>query len=128
MFLHILKIIMSLISGYLFIKWCPVIELLSLSDIIVKLVLNPVKFFASSIAFFTGFLINADLIRKEIQLLGNLLHGKFSMEVLALPLHFIAFYFLSTIGVWQTLLFLGLALIYGMISLDFSEKSRRAPW
>ncbi|WP_456274201.1 hypothetical protein [Bacillus sp. AK031] len=128
MFVHILKMVMSLISGYLFIKWCPVIELLSVSDIIVKLVLNPVKFFASSVAFMTGFLINADLIKKEIGLLIDLFQGRLSVELLVIPLHLMCFYLLSTIGIWQTLIFLCLALIYGMISVDFSGGNRRTTW
>jgi hypothetical protein len=125
LFLHILKMAMALVSGYLFIKWCPIIELLSVSDIIVTLVLNPVKFFASSIAFMTGFLINADLMKKEIGLLIDLFQGRVSVELFSIPLHLLCFYYLSTIGIWQTLIFLCLALIYGMISVDFSRENRR---
>ncbi|MGM0845992.1 MAG: hypothetical protein ACQEUT_13535 [Bacillota bacterium] len=124
MLVYTLKIFMSLVTGYLFIKWCPVIELLSISDIIVELVLNPFMFFASSLAFMTCFLINADLIKKEILLLSNLIVGQYSVEVLVIPLHIAGIYFLSTIGLWQTLLFLCLGLIYGMISVDFSESRR----
>ncbi|TYS18967.1 hypothetical protein FZC78_05590 [Rossellomorea vietnamensis] len=127
MLVYLLKIFMSLITGYLFIMWCPVIELLSFSDIIVKLVLNPIQFFASSIAFMAGVLVNADLIKKEFLLLAHFFQGEYSFEVLAIPLHIAGLCFLSTIGIWQTLLFLCLALFYGMISVDFS-KSRRAPW
>jgi hypothetical protein len=124
--LSIFKLAMSLLAGYLFIKWFPVIELVSISDIIVELVLSPVKFFASSIAFMAGFLINADLIKKEIAVIIDLFQGDYSAELLLLPLHIAGFFLLSTVGLWQTLLFLCLALIYGMISVDFSGNGRRA--
>ncbi|MGF2616896.1 hypothetical protein FZC84_03490 [Rossellomorea vietnamensis] len=127
MLFNILKICMSFITGYLFIKWCPVIELLSISDIIVKLVLNPIQFFASSLAFMSGLIISADLIKKEALLLAAFFHGEYSQEILAIPIHIAGIYFLSTIGIWQTIIFLCSALIYGMLSIDFSE-SRRAPW
>ncbi|WP_421379298.1 hypothetical protein ACOJQI_15090 [Bacillus salacetis] len=126
MLLSIFKLAVSLITGYLFIKWCPVIELVSVSDIIVELVLDPVKFFASSIAFMAGFLINADLIKKEIAMIIDLFHGEYSAEIFLIPLHIGGFYLLSIAGLWQTLLFLCLALVYGMISVDFSGNSRRS--
>jgi hypothetical protein len=128
LFVHMLKMVMSLISGYLFIKWFPEMELLRLSDIIVELVLNPVEFFASSIAFMTAFLINADLMKKEIGLLIDLFQGRVSIVLFAIPLHIMCFYYLSIIGVWQTLILLCLALIYGMISVDFSGENRRTTW
>ena len=126
MLVHILKVILSVLSGYLFIKWFPVNELVSVSDLIVELVLSPVMFFASSIAFMAGFLISADLIKKETTMLLELFHGEYSAEILFIPLHIVGFYVLSTISLWQTVLLLSLALVYGMISVDFSGISRRA--
>jgi hypothetical protein len=124
--LSILKLAVSLLSGYLFIKWFPVLEVRSVSDIIVELVLSPVSFFASSLAFLAGFLLNADLIKNEITLVMDLLRGEYSAELLIIPVHIAGLYLLSTTGLWQTLLFLCLALVYGMISVDFSGNSRRA--
>ncbi|WP_044022950.1 hypothetical protein [Bacillus sp. SG-1] len=126
MLVHILKVVLSVLSGYLFIKWFPVNELVSVSDLIVELVLSPVMFFASSIAFMAGFLISADLIKKETTMILELFHGGYSAEILFIPVHIVGFYVLSTISLWQTLLLLSLALVYGMISVDFSGISRRA--
>jgi hypothetical protein len=123
--LTIFRIAMSLISGYLFIKWCPVIELVSMSDIIVQLVLSPVKFFASSISLMAGILLNAELFKEEAAMVMNIVHRPFPSEALVFPIHIAGLYFLSTLGLWQTMLFLCLALIYGMISVDFSGKTRR---
>ncbi|WP_409251207.1 hypothetical protein V1502_13735 [Bacillus sp. SCS-153A] len=126
MLLHSLKVILSFLSGYLFIKWCPVSELAGISDLIVELVLNPVAFFASSIAFMAGFLLSADLIKKETTMLVQIFYGEYSAELIMFPVHIGGFYVLSTISLWLTMLLLSLALVYGMISVDFSGISRRA--
>ncbi|RIW28009.1 hypothetical protein D3H55_22400 [Bacillus salacetis] len=121
----ILKVALSFLAGYLFINWCPVITLIRVSDMIVEFVLNPVRFFASSIAFMAAVLISAELIKNEASMILNLFQGNCSAEILVFPIHLAGVYYLSTIGLWQTMLLLSLSIVYGMISIDFSGNSRR---
>lgn len=65
----LMKLLFGYICGLLFIVWIPIHFPNTLSDIIVEVVLSPVPFIASILAFFIGFLINADLIKNGIEML-----------------------------------------------------------
>lgn len=117
----LMKLLFGYICGLLFIVWIPIHFPNTLSDIIVEVVLSPVPFIASILAFFIGFLINADLIKNGIEMLvvsrwrGRLL----KLECLLLFFVCLSFYFLSMVSLWPTVAFFCFSLLYGMISLDY---------
>ncbi len=117
----LIKLLFGYICGLLFIVWIPIHFPNKLSDIIVEVVLSPVPFIASILAFFIGFIINADLIKNGIEMMvvsrwrGKLL----KLECLLLFCVCLSFYFLSMVSLWPAIAFFCFSLLYGMISLDY---------
>ncbi len=118
----LIKMISIFILGYLFIKWFPDVEWKDISEIIVQCVLNPIRFFAASIAFMAGLVVQGNVLKKEYYTIIRLLNGKAHKELLIIPFHFIIIYFLSLIGDWQTVIFSLLSMFYGIISIDFRRQ------
>lgn len=123
-FVYVKKIIQLLIGyicGFLFIMWIPIHLPNKLSDIIVEVVLNPVPFVASILAFFIGFLLHADLLKKGIEMMAiSMWRGKFlKFEILFIFFVFLSFYLLSLQALWPAVIFFCFSFLYGMISLDY---------
>ncbi|XXM74145.1 hypothetical protein ACQ0QQ_09855 [Lysinibacillus sphaericus] len=112
----------SFILGYLFIKWFPEIESAEASGVITELVLHPVEFFASSIMFIFGFIVQGSLVKAECLFIIRLSKGNVHKELLIVPVHACMIYGLSMFGIWETLFFSFLAVFYGIISLDLRRQ------
>ncbi|MBM7584379.1 hypothetical protein JOC86_000916 [Bacillus pakistanensis] len=121
----LMKVTMMFLAGYLFIAWTPSV-LTNPSDMIAQLVIEPFQFFAASIAFISGLLLNASLTQKSILLVLKIFRRKINIEFIIVPLHILSFYILSLFGFWKTIIYFGLGIIYGMISGDFRTRKRRA--
>jgi hypothetical protein len=119
---NMFRLIGSFILGYLFIKWFPEIESNQASEVIIELVLHPVEFFASSIMFILGFIVQGRLVKDECLLLLRLSKGYFHKELLIVPFHVCMIYGLSLFGLWGALFFSFLAVFYGIISLDLRRQ------
>ncbi|PFA63846.1 hypothetical protein CN378_16275 [Bacillus sp. AFS015802] len=119
---HFVKLIITFLLGYLFITWFPVTERFSSREFIVELVLNPVQFFAASIAFIVGVLVQGNVLKAELYSILRLRNGKLHKELAIIVLHIGLIYLLSAYGGWQTLIFSCSALFYGIISIDFRRQ------
>ncbi|TMU86728.1 hypothetical protein FGG79_00845 [Bacillus sp. BHET2] len=119
---HVVKILFTLLLGYLFITWFPVEERLNNPEFIVELVLNPVQFFASSFAFMIGLMVQGNVLTVEFSSILHLLRGKLHKELLLVPIHIVVICLLGTYGLWQTMIFSCLAIFYGIISIDFRRQ------
>ncbi len=117
----LLKLFFGYICGLLFIVWIPIHFPNNLSDIIVEVILSPVPFVASILAFFIGFLINADLIKNGIEMMVvSRWRGKvLKLEFLLLFFVCLSFYLLAMVSLWPAVAFFCFSLLYGMISLDY---------
>jgi hypothetical protein len=119
---HFVKLIITFLLGYLFITWFPATESLNNPEFIVELVLNPVQFFAASIAFMTGLMVQVNVLKVEIYSILQLWRGKLHKELSIIPFHIGVIYALSGYGVWQTMIFSFSAFFYGIISIDFRRQ------
>ena len=119
---HFVKLIMTFLLGYLFITWFPASERFDKPEFIVELVLNPVQFFAASIAFMVGLMVQGNVLKAEMFSILQLINGKLHKELMIIPFHTGVLFVLSGYGVWQTMIFSCLAFIYGIISLDFRRQ------
>jgi hypothetical protein len=117
----IMKLLFGYICGLLFIVWVPIHLPNKLSEIIIEVVLSPVPFIASILAFFIGFLLHADLIKNGIEMMAiSMWRGKLlKLECLFLFCVLLSFYLLSIISLWPALAFFCFSCLYGMISLDY---------
>lgn len=117
----IIQLFIGYICGFLYILWIPIHLPNPLSEIIVEIVLNPVPFVASILAFFIGFLIHADLIKKGIEMMAiGLWSEKFvKIEILFIFFVFISLFLLSLLALWPALIFFCFSFLYGMLSLDY---------
>jgi hypothetical protein len=112
----------TFLLGYLFIKWFPDVKIHHASDVIVELVLHPVEFFAASIVFIFGFIVQGNLLKFEIFYVLRLFKGNVHRELLIVPIHACMIYGLTIFGLWETLFFSFLAVFYGIISLDLRRQ------
>jgi hypothetical protein len=116
------KLIITFLLGYLFITWFPVSDRFTRPEFIVEMVLNPVQFFAASIAFMIGLMVHGNVMKTELYSLLQLLNGKLHKELMIIPFHTGIIYVLCANGVWQTMIFSCSAIFYGIISLDFRRQ------
>ncbi|MFE8702646.1 hypothetical protein ACFYKX_18765 [Cytobacillus sp. FJAT-54145] len=123
MFKKIIKLMIGFFCGYFYIKWMPISFPFTLSDLIVEYVLNPIEFFAATMVFFIGFIVNAELIRGGVEQTVLLIHKKKIQLVEFLTASFVllSFIILFYTAIWQTLAFFSFSLIYGIISVDFKK-------
>lgn len=111
--------LISFLCGYLTIQWTTVTHPFVLSDFLVSLVVNPLKFFLASLSLFIGVICSGRQIRI---ILGTKRIGKQHIylrrilypEFIAL---FVIFFFLFRLGWEQTLVFFSLSIVYGIISV-----------
>jgi hypothetical protein len=116
------RLIGTFILGYLFIKWFPDFEAHHTSDVIVGLVLHPVEFFAASIVFILGLIVQGSLMKVELFYVIRLFKGDIHKELMIVPVHVCMIYGLALIGMWETLFFSIVAVFYGIISLDLRRQ------
>jgi hypothetical protein len=116
-----LQLLIGYICGYLYIMWIPIHLPNQLSEVIVEVVLNPVPFVASILAFFIGFLIHADILKKGIEKMTiSMWKGKFmKIEILFILSVFISLFLLSLQALWPALILFCFSFLYGMLSLDY---------
>ncbi|BCB04563.1 hypothetical protein [Bacillus sp. KH172YL63] len=122
MFNHVWKLLFTLLLGYLFITWFPAEEQVNEPEFIVELVLNPIQFFAASLAFMGGLMVQGNVVKIECSSILRLMRGKIHKELWLVPIHIIVISILCTLGLWQTMIFSCLAFFYGIISLDFRRQ------
>ncbi len=117
---NIWKLCIVFLCGYLINKWIPINHPFILTDFLIRFIVKPLEFFAGSIAFFIGLVVNARYIRETILKKKHLQEQKRrGWEVLAalsglLLIFSVHFY----IGPELTLLFFSLSFLYGMISVE----------
>ncbi|WP_175991176.1 hypothetical protein [Bacillus sp. Marseille-Q1617] len=116
------RLVGTFLMGYLFIKWFPDVESHQTSDVIVELVLHPVEFFAASIVFIFGLVVQGNLMKFEFYYLIRLFKGHLHKELMIIPVHASMIYGLTLFGLWETLFFSFLAVFYGIISLDLRRQ------
>ena len=119
MFKKVGMLVVIFICGYLLIEWISITHPFVLSEFFIAFVINPLKFFASSVACFIGVLCNGKLIRELIHKLRKarikLIQIQLIMECIGL---FLVFILLFQLGWAHTLVFFSLSILYGMISVE----------
>ncbi|RLQ95069.1 hypothetical protein [Falsibacillus albus] len=122
MFFHLFKLLIGIVCGYLFITWLPPIDPFNLSGFIVQLVLDPIRFFAASTAFFVGFINNAKLFQQNaLMLLGTKTKKQQLAGIALFCAHIGTYFFFIHYGAWEGMIFFSFSIVYGMISIDFME-------
>jgi hypothetical protein len=114
-------LIVSIICGYLYIHWLPIPSTISVYNIILEFVLNPVLFFAATISFFIGFITNGIFIQRTIFMWKKIrkYNGNVILElVLTISFFIITFFLLIRLNFWPMFLFFSFAFVYGMMTID----------
>lgn len=117
---NIYCMVISYFCGYLLIEWTAIEGTITIQAILLEFIFNPVKFLASSAAGFFGTVLNARLFRcflgfgKE-QGQGHSLAARIIAGT-GLLLIFAALFSFSPI---HAVLYFGLGLLYGIISIYF---------
>lgn len=116
-----IRLLLGIGCGYLFILLFPIDSPFLLSEFLLKFVVNPLAFFASSIVFIIGFITNALTFKDGIEESFLLYNQKDSniVEIFFAVLLMVSFYVLFQTGFWQTMVFFSFSILYGIISLDF---------
>ncbi|MEH7501113.1 hypothetical protein V7152_03570 [Neobacillus drentensis] len=121
MYKKVWKFFVIFLCGYILIKWIPINHPFVLSDFIISLVMNPLKFFAGAVVFFIGILITGRVIRELIHKKRKTWQKR---KISGVNLFFEYLYLFITLSLlfylgWeQTLVFFSLSLFYGMISIE----------
>ncbi|MEH7355256.1 hypothetical protein V7150_17000 [Neobacillus drentensis] len=121
MFKRIGMLVVIFICGYLLIKWISITHPFVLSEFFIAFVVNPIKFFAASIACFIGVLCNGKFIRELIHKLRKawMKHIQWGIQLISECIGlFLVFIFLFQLGWEHTLVFFSLSILYGMISVE----------
>jgi hypothetical protein len=119
---RIARIVFIFICGYLVIEWISVQHPFNLADFFIALVLQPLQFFMAALALFLGILLNARILKDWVHTVKKILAGQkpigntYFWDFVGL---LCIFFLLFHLGWEQTLVFLGLSMIYGMISIVF---------
>lgn len=111
--------LISFLCGYLTIKWTTITHPFVVSDFLVGLVVNPLKFFLASISLFIGVIISGKQIRIILATKRMGKHHKY-LRLILYPEFiglFVIFFFLFRLGWEQTLVFFSLSIVYGIISV-----------
>ncbi|WP_413309117.1 hypothetical protein AA0X95_11925 [Bacillus sp. 1P10SD] len=120
MFFNVGMLLVTFLCGYLTIQWIPITHPFVLSDFFISLVVNPLKFFAASMAFFIGIICAGSEIRvilhTTIRTWKKDIHLKllFYFKIGGL---LVVFFFLFQLGWEHTLVFFSLSIVYGIISV-----------
>ncbi|MCM3724431.1 hypothetical protein M3226_01775 [Neobacillus cucumis] len=121
MFKRISLLLIIFICGYLLIEWVPIEHPFVLSDFVITLVLNPLKFIAAALAFFFGIVCSGKFIRelRDRTGIGWVRHFRWMIQLFTEYIGLlIVFILLFQIGWEHTLVFFSLSLLYGMISVE----------
>jgi hypothetical protein len=113
-------LIVSIICGYFYINWLPIPSTITVYNIIMEFVLNPVLFFAATISFFIGFITNGIFIRGTIFMCKSVkkYNGNSLLEPIINILIFITTsFFLMKLNFWPMTLFFSFAFVYGMMTI-----------
>jgi hypothetical protein len=119
---RLVRLFFILICGYLVIEWISVEQPFVLSEFVIGLIVEPLQFFLAVLALFLGMLANAGTLR---ELVHNLKKGQTGQKLNQVSffgdfiLLILIYSLLFSLGWEQTLVFLGLNMIYGMISVLF---------
>ncbi|RFU65567.1 hypothetical protein [Peribacillus glennii] len=120
------RLIIGTLCGYLYIIWAPVTYPFELSRFFAVLIVDPIKFFAATVAFITGFLNFAGLIKSNVELLLNWhLSDTNKMEWMLACFIPISFYLLSLMNTALSAIFFIFACAYGIISVEKPGKGMR---
>lgn len=115
-----IQLLIGLLGGYFFIKWMPETLPFAFSRFIAALILEPLQFFAATVAFIVGFMNIASLIKsgieKTVEFRNNREVNK--MEILVAYCVPVAFVLFLEMDIFLTMLFFSFAFVYGMISID----------
>lgn len=115
------RLLTGVFLGYLYIKWIPIHSPFHLSEFFIGLIVDPLKFFAASIAFTIGFIITGIHIKEGIYETRQILKGskRISFSTFISYAVLFNFCFLFQIGAIQAIVFFCFALMYVMISICF---------
>jgi hypothetical protein len=125
MIIKLTQLFIGGIGGYLYIMWMPVHFPIGMSEFILEVLMDPIRFFAAAIAFVAAFLNVAALIKTGFEKISSGLNeiktDKAGLVVCLIvpPL----FFFFWQLDKHHTLLLFCFALLYGIISIDFKRNS-----
>jgi hypothetical protein len=114
-------LIVSIICGYLYLNWLPVPRTITVYNILMEFVFNPVLFFAATISFFIGFITNGIYIQRTIILWKRVRKYKGSLilePIINTLLFIIPCFILIKFKFWPMSLFFCFAFVYGMMTID----------
>ena len=117
----LILLISSFISGYLYVNWMPIPDPFYFTGLILGFVFNPVKVFAATIAFITGFITSGIFIREMFYRLkrSKKQKNRIIQNTFLLFLFFISSYYLYMIGgIWEVTLFFSFIFLYGMMTIE----------
>lgn len=116
-----IQLLFGMLCGYLYIIWMPETFPFAFSRFVAALIVDPLQFFAATVAFIVGFMNIASLIKggieKTMELKKNADFNKLELLIAyCVPIAFVLF---LQFDIFLTLLFFCFAFVYGMISIDF---------
>ena len=120
MYFNVGMLLVTFLSGYLTIKWIPIAHPFVLSDFFISLVVNPIKFFAASLAFFIGIICAGSQIRMILHTTKRAWKKDFHFKLLfysKIVGLLVVFFLLFQLGLEHTLVFFSLSMVYGIISI-----------
>jgi hypothetical protein len=121
MFRIMWRLLIIFLCGYLFIEWFPIYHPFLFSDFFIRLIINPLEFFAAALVFFIAVIINAQLFNEVFIQTVKVLKKRqpFSKRIFLIYPGLVVLYFsLFQVGVEQTLALFCFSFLYGMISVE----------
>ncbi|MGG3562630.1 hypothetical protein ABES03_13635 [Neobacillus rhizosphaerae] len=120
MYFNVGMLLVTFLCGYLTIQWTPITQPLVLSEFFISLVINPIKFFAASLAFFIGIICAGSQLRMILQTTKRTRKNDFHLKLLfysKIVGLLVVFFLLFQLGWVHTLIFFSLSMVYGIISV-----------
>ncbi|MDR6122549.1 ACR3 family arsenite efflux pump ArsB [Bacillus sp. SLBN-46] len=120
MFFNVSMLLVTFLGGYLTIQWIPITHPFVLSDFFISLVVNPIKFFAASLAFFIGILCAGSQIRMILHTTKRTWKKDFHLKFLfysKIVGLLVVLFILFQLGWEHSLVFFSLSMVYGIISV-----------
>jgi hypothetical protein len=118
---NITSLLVGSIALYLAIRWLPTVQPFVISDYFAKLIFNPLRFFAGSMAFLFAFTFLSNLIQSFFWQIRFFLYKRkhFSMFTFVTSLAIFAVpIWLINYSVWILSINLILATIYGIVTMN----------
>ncbi|RSD26470.1 hypothetical protein [Mesobacillus subterraneus] len=116
----VFRLFFGLLCGYLVVNWLPDFKPRHEEEFVSDFILHPIEFFAGAMALVFGMYAIGGLLREGLGSFMNIFKGKrvvVSDIILAIGC-FGCFSLLIQYGFWQTSVFFGFCLLYGMISFS----------